>query len=217
MMATTQSQVVILANHHPQHKYHNSQSTKEVVEHNCGKCSAGFTLAVPVKINGLEVSAVVDTAAKATIVRRAVYEQLKTKPDLTREVVVIGPDQSSGIQGQLMTSDLTIRSHTLKWQAYVVNMPDQCLFGLDFLIHCGVDIQLNKNSIMVMGEEILAILQKTSSGTEVQVSHMSLKKCTVVAPNTIKYMIGKCAWDITGDVIVQPSIKHPKLLILELW
>ena len=62
--------------------------------HNCGKCSAGFTLVVPVKINGLEVSALVDTAAEATIVSRTVYEQLKTKPDLTREVVLTGLDQN---------------------------------------------------------------------------------------------------------------------------
>ena len=66
---------------------------------------------------------------------------------------------------------------------------------------------------MVMGEEILATLQKTTSSTEVQVSHVSLKKHTVVPPNTIKYVIGKCAGDITGDVILQPSIKHPELLI----
>ena len=92
-------------------------------------------------------------------------------------------------------------------------MPDQCLLGLDFLIHSGVDIQLSKNSIMVMGEEILATLQKTTSGTEVQISHTSLNKCTVVPPTTIKYVIGKCAWDITGDVILQSSIRHPKLLI----
>ena len=190
-----------------------SQSTKEVVVHNCGKHSAGFTLVVPVKISGLEVSAVVDTAAEATTVSRAVYEQLKTKPDLTREVVLIGLDQSSGIWGQLMTSDLTIGLHTLKWQAYVADMPDQCLLGLDFLIHYGVDIQLSKNSIMLMGEEILATLWKTTSGIEVQGSCMSLKKHTVVPPNTIKYVIGKCAWDMTGDVILQPSIKHPELLI----
>ena len=74
-----------------------SQSTKEVVVHNCGKHSAGFTFVVSIKINGLEVSAVVDTAAEATTVSRAVCEQLKTKPDLTREVVLIGLDQSSGI------------------------------------------------------------------------------------------------------------------------
>ena len=110
-----------------------SQSTKEVVVCKCGKHSAGFTLVVPVKINELEVSAVVDTAPEATIVSRAVYDQLKTKPDLTREVVLIKLDRSSGIQGQLMTSDLTIGLHTLKWQAYVVDMPDQCLLGLDFL------------------------------------------------------------------------------------
>ena len=112
-----------------------------------------------------------------------------------------------------MTSDLTIGLHTLKWQAYVVDMPDQCLLGSDFFIYYGVDIQLSKNSIMVMGEEIVATLQKTTSGTEVQVSCMSLKKCTVVLPNTIKYVMGKCAQDITGDVILQPSIKHPELLI----
>ena len=73
----------------------------EVVVHNCGKHSAGFTLVVPVKVNGLEVSAVVDTAAEATIVSRVVYEQLKTKPDLTREIVLIRLDRSSGIWGQL--------------------------------------------------------------------------------------------------------------------
>ena len=111
-----------------------SQSTKEVLVHNCGKHTAGFTLVVPVKISGLEVSAVVDTAAEATIVSRAVYEQLKTKPDLIREAVLIRLDWSSGISGQLMTSDLTIGSHTLKCQAYVVDMHGQCLLGLDFLM-----------------------------------------------------------------------------------
>ena len=55
-----------------------------------------------------------------------------------------------------------------------------------------------------MGEEILATLWKTTSGTEVQVSCARLKKHTVVPPNTIKCVIGKCAWDITGDVILQP-------------
>ena len=190
-----------------------SQSKKEAVVHNCGKCSAGFTPVAPVKINGLEVSAVIDTAAEVTIVSRVVYEQLKTKLDLAREVVLNGLDCSSGIWGQLMTSDLTIGLHTLKWQAYVVDMPDQCLLGLDFLIHYGVDIQLSKNSIMVMGEEILATLWKTTSGTEVQVSHISLKKHTAVPPNSIKYVIGKCAQGITGDVILQPSVKHPELLI----
>ena len=42
---------------------------------------------------------------------------------------------------------------------------------------------------------------------------MSLKKHTVVPSNTIKYVIVICTWDITGDVILQPSIKHPELLI----
>ena len=67
--------------------------------------------------------------------------------------VPIRLDWSSGIWGQLMTCDLTIGLHTLKWQAYVADMPDQCLLGLDFLINYGVYIQLSKNSIMVMGKK----------------------------------------------------------------
>ena len=125
--------------------------------HNSGK-GTSFSLVKPIKITGLDVSTVVDTAAEATIVSQAVYNQLKVKPDLTDAVVLTGLDWSTGTEGWLMTSDLAIGPHTFKWKVYMTETPDQCLLGLDFFIHLGVDIKLSTNSITIKGEEILATL-----------------------------------------------------------
>ena len=100
----------------------------------------------------------VGTAAEATILSHTVYNQLKVKPNLTDALVLTGLDWSTGIECWLMTSDLAIASHTFKWKVYVTETPDQCLLGLDFLIHHGVDIKLSTNAITIKGEEILATL-----------------------------------------------------------
>ena len=117
--------------------------------YNSGKRTPGFSLIIPIKINGLAVSAVVDTATEVTIVSQAVYNQLKVKPDLTDAVVLTGLDWSTGIEGWLMTSDLAIGPHTFKWKVYVTETPDQCLLDLDFLIHHGVDMKLSRNPITI--------------------------------------------------------------------
>ena len=69
--------------------------SEEIVVHDVGKWSTGFTFVVPVKIIGLEVSVVVDIAAEATILSRVVYDQLKMQCALRDEVVLKGLVRSS--------------------------------------------------------------------------------------------------------------------------
>ena len=126
--------------------------------HNYGKRTTGFSLVIPIKINRLHVPTVVDTVAEVTIVSQAVYNKLKVKPDVTDAVVLTGLDQSTGMEVWLMTSDLAFGPHTFKWKVYVAETSAQCLLGLDFFFHHGVDIKLSTNSIIIKGEEILATL-----------------------------------------------------------
>ena len=113
------------------------------------------------------VPAVVDTAAEATIVSQAVYNQLKVKPDHTDTVVPTCLNWSTGTECQLVASDLAIGPHTFKGKVYVAETSDQCLLGLDFLIHHGVEIKLSTNSISIEEGKILATLCQTTSSTEV--------------------------------------------------
>ena len=150
-----------------------------------------------------------DTAAEAVIVNQAVYNQMKVKPDLTDAVVLTGLDQSTGIEGWLMTNDLAIGPHTFKWKVYVAEPPDQCLLGLDFLIHHGVDINLSTNSITIQGEEILARLCRTTSGPEGKFSQLRFKKWIVILDNNMKIVTGECRQGFNGDIILQPCHNHP--------
>ena len=82
-----------------------------------------------------------------------------------------------------MDVNLTIGSRTSKWGMYVASTPDQCLLGLDCLSHHRVNIKLRTDSFEIMDEEVLAILQRTTSCTDV--SQESLKEHTAIPLNTV--------------------------------
>ena len=82
----------------------------------------------------------------------------------------------------------------------------------DFLYHHGVDIKLSTHSIKIAGEEIFASLVKTS-GASIRVSQVTLDKCTVVPPNSIKFIKGTSQHNLSGKVILQPVNKHTHVLM----
>ena len=167
---------------------------------------------VPIKINGLEIPAVIDTAAEATILSKKAYNQLKKKPSLIKEINLNGLNVGAPVQGQKIATNITLGSNTYKWDVYVAEMGDLCLLGLDFLHHHGVNIKLNSHSIGIKGEEIFASLVKTLE-TSIQVSRVMLKKLTVVPPNSIKITTGKSEHNMDGNVILQPINKHDRILM----
>ena len=110
----------------------------------------------------MEISAVIDTAAEVTILSRTVFEKLKRKPSIVEEINLKGLNEDEPVKGQLINANLIIGSKTYKWGVYITETSDQCLLGLDFLYHHGVDIKLSTHSIKIAGEEIFASLVKTS-------------------------------------------------------
>ena len=126
-------------------------------------------------MNGLEISAVIDTAAEATIISRTVFEKLKKKPRIIEEINLKDLNEDEPVKGQLINANLTIGSKTYKWDVCITETSDQCLLGLDFLYHHGVNIKLSAHSIKIAGEEIFASLVKTS-GASIRVSRVTLDK-----------------------------------------
>ena len=160
----------------------------------------------------MEISAVIDTAAEATVLSRTVFEKLMRKPSIIEEVNVKGLNEDEPVKGQLINANLTIGSKTYKWNVYVTETSDQCLLGLDFLYHPGVDIKLSTHSIKIAREEIFASLVKTS-GASIKISQGTLDKCTVVPPNSIKFIKGTSQHNLSGKVILQPVNKHTHVLM----
>ena len=67
-----------------------SKQLWEVIVHRTEGGSVGLTLVVPIKVNGLEIPAVVNTVAEATILRKKAYNQLKKKPSVIEEINLNG-------------------------------------------------------------------------------------------------------------------------------
>ena len=79
---------------------------------------------MPIKVNGLEISAVIDAAAEATIISRTVFERLKRKPRIIEEIILKGLNEDEPVKGQLINANLTIGSKTWKWDVYITETSD---------------------------------------------------------------------------------------------
>ena len=178
-----------------------SKQLRELIVCHAEGGSVGLTLVVPIKINGLEIPAVVDTVAEATILSKKAYSQLKKKPSVIEEINLNGLKVGAPVWGQKIKANLTLGSNTYKWDIYIAEMGDLCLLGLDFLHHHSINIKLSSHSIEIKGEEIFASLVKTPE-TSIKISRITLKKCTVVPPNSIKVVTGKLEHNLDGDVIL---------------
>ena len=150
--------------------------------------------------------------AKATILSKKAYSQLKKKPSVIEEINLNGLKVGAPVRGQKIKANITLGSNTYKWDIYIAEMGDLCLLGLDFLHHHSVDIKLSFHSIEIKGEEIFASLVKTPE-TSIKISRVMLKKRTLVPPNSIKVVTGKSEHNLDGDVILQPINKHDCVLM----
>ena len=150
----------------------------------------GISLIVPIKIYGLKIPAVVDTAAEGTILSIEAFELLQEKPQVLEEVRLKGLNGQAPITGKRIRGDLGIGSQTYKWDIYVADSADMCLLGLDFLHNYKVDIKLSTNTISINGEEIYVSVVR-SGETDIKVSQVKLARRVMILPNTVQIVMGR--------------------------
>ena len=96
---------------------------KEVVIHHAQGELVGLTLVVPIKVNKLEIPAIIDTT-EVTILNRTVFEKLKRKPCIIEEINLKGLNEDEPVKGQLINANHTIGSKTYKLDVYVTETSD---------------------------------------------------------------------------------------------
>ena len=108
---------------------------------------------VSCKVNGIEVDAVVDTAAMVTIISDAIYEKLSPKPPVIGSTVMKAAGENLTFSAKLVGPiKFTTGSTTLQAHIFVGPITDDMLFGLELLKRVRAVIDIDKGWIRCNNE-----------------------------------------------------------------
>ena len=125
---------------------------------NCKLRSASM-IKIPVKINGQDVSAILDTAAEVSILSDQLFKQLNIKPKVVKKVIMHAAGRDMQMAGTKLDSvRLKIGSQEYLEPLYVAPIEDDMLLGLDFLLkyHARVDLE---SQVLHIGDKKLPLIQ----------------------------------------------------------
>lgn len=92
------------------------------------------TLYVPCIVNNKTINAVIDTAAQVTVMNYELFESLKPKPLLQKDIILKGAGKNNIINGKIAEQvKLRIGPTEQRWDVVVGEIADSLLLGLDFL------------------------------------------------------------------------------------
>ena len=111
------------------------------------KLSNWVMFRVPVEVQGMQLQAVVDTAAQVTLVSEEFYKSLDPAPPIRKEVVMNtagkGMQMNEYIAGPFQ---VVLGTHQFSVEIYVAPIEEDMLLGLDFLKANGVSLHLRKGT-----------------------------------------------------------------------
>lgn len=91
------------------------------------------TLYVPCIVNNKTINAVIDTAAQVTVMNYELFESLKPKPLLQKDIILKGAGKNNIINGKIAEQvKLRIGPTEQRWDVVVGEIADSLLLGLDF-------------------------------------------------------------------------------------
>lgn len=89
---------------------------------------------IPIKVNGVLVSAVVDTAAEITIIAKRVYDKMSPRPEISTSIDVnLAWGGATMAVGSLGNALIEIEGTQLRHLVYVAPLQDEMLLGIDFM------------------------------------------------------------------------------------
>lgn len=110
---------------------------------------------VPVDVQGKTVLAIVDTAAKVTLISEELYQGLENSPPIISETVMNtagkGMQMNDYIVGPV---SIKLGSQTFTTNVYVAPIFYDMLLGFDFLKGNGIDIFMSQGHMGVKGEQV---------------------------------------------------------------
>ena len=171
----------------------------------------GMNLIVPIQVNGIDTWAVVDSAAQVTIISQKLRDQITDSLEIVDKVNLRGiGNHDKGLISAQKTKGINIKfgKNTYPWEAYVAEMTDPVLLGLDFLVSKKCILDLERNEILLPHETIFATLKRNFDGEECTIYKVIASKKLVVPPNN------KCLVPIEISFPIESSQEYlvePKL------
>lgn len=169
---------------------------------------------IPLRINGLSVDAVVDTAAEVTVISTYIWHQLKHAPAMVERVVLKGAAENSRMEALVVPGmRIGIGSQTHKWTVHVAPISDAFILGLDFMKRKGCIVDMTKDSFRIGGESLISSLRRNSSGEDFHLARLITNKKVVLPPNTEKWIRVALAPERDKNFVVHPESDNRGLLV----
>ena len=140
---------------------------------------------IPVRIQGLGVTAVVDTAAEVAIISDDIFSQLAS-PGVIKEIRSNTAGRNQSIPSQLVGPlEVGIGTQTFHDNIYAALIADEMLLGLDFLRRHRAIINIPESFIKLGPEKIP---MQDSDLAEGNIYRVCVERTVVIPPNTGKWV-----------------------------
>ena len=126
------------------------------------RLTKGESLVVPIKINNTEAEGVLDSGAECCLISTEIFQSLNPTPKILDQVQlqVVGKGLTPAWEIEVNTKVGSTNYHGL---AYVCDLHDDCLLGLDFMKTVLCDILISEGCIRIggpHGEKVPATFKK---------------------------------------------------------
>jgi predicted aspartyl protease len=150
------------------------------------KLSNGVMFRVPVEVQGMQLQAVVDTAAQVTLMSEEFYKSLDPAPPIRREMVMNTAGKGMQMNGYIAGPfQVVLGTHQFSVEIYVAPLEEEMLLGLDFLEANGVSLHLKEKKLQIAGEEIPMSLGAGSPLVNEKEKGVSLVRGCKIPPNSV--------------------------------
>jgi hypothetical protein len=177
------------------------------------KLSNGVMFRVPVKVQGMQLQAVVDTAAQVTLVSEEFYKSLDPAPPIRKEVVMNTAGKGMQMNGYIDGPfQVVLGTHQFSVEIYVAPIEEDMLLGLDFLEANGVSLHLKEKELQIAGEVIPMSLGTGSPLVNEKETEVFLVKGCKVPPNSVMRVGAQLSESMAGEYIVKAATKGEILI-----
>lgn len=120
---------------------------------------------IPVKVNDVPVSAVVDTAAEITIVAQSVHDQMSPRPEIisSKDVNLAGGGETMTV-GALGDVLVEIGGTRVRHHVYVAPLQVDMLLWIDFLHENGVELNCSTGDLSIGASKVPMFKANSPSG-----------------------------------------------------